>query len=374
MTLSEIIAQVDSILRPFVSKLPPELVSTIYSSGRKLFLQLLVSETPHISYTPPPILSRKLWGIEFKSPLFNAAGMFKHGEGYRLVAAQGAGAYLAGTSTCQPRRGNEKNGIIHPFIAYSKSHASSNWIGLPNDGHAELARCLSRIEKAEACPVGVSVAASPGQSDKEALKGLLEGLNLFDKAGVDFIELNESCPNVPHPQNIDKTTGLDLHLIERLEFINKNFISCKRRNLPIIVKFSVDTCNKHLPALMDILFDNKFDGVNFGNTSTDYELMQKMISPDDIKLFEYFTTQFGGGVSGTPLKQKSFELASQAVSLISGKTPADEFYVIRTGGIENITDINRSESAGIALNQWFTGYFEAFARKGHRLYSFLDEY
>ncbi|MCP5111824.1 MAG: hypothetical protein GY953_13420, partial [bacterium] len=34
-------------------------------------------------------------------------------------------------------------------------------------------------------------------------------------------------------------------------------------------------------------------------------------------------------------------------------------------------DVQRSEAAGVALNQWYTGYFEAFSRRGHGLYGEL---
>jgi hypothetical protein len=51
--------------------------------------------------------------------------------------------------------------------------------------------------------------------------------------------------------------------------------------------------------------------------------------------------------------------------------PAHEFHVIRTGGISSADDILLSEKSGISLNQWFTGYFEGFAAKGHRLYQMI---
>lgn len=44
-----------------------------------------------------------MWGIKFRNSLYNSAGMFKNGEGYDLVSKIGAGAYLGGTSTHNPR-------------------------------------------------------------------------------------------------------------------------------------------------------------------------------------------------------------------------------------------------------------------------------
>ena len=122
---------------------------------------------------------------------------------------------------------------------------------------------------------------------------------------------------------------------------------------------------------MDIIIELGFDGINFGNTSTDYLYCKNKLNPNDIKNFDYFVKNFGGGVSGYPLKEKSLLLASEAAIYINSKNLSKEFHVIRTGGIENINDLNESEKSGISLNQWFTGYFEAFSKYGHNLYNEL---
>ncbi len=374
MTKAEFISSFESFLRVKTIKLPPLLVTTIYSKGRKMFLSLLSREKPAVSYVPPEDETRILWGIKFNSCIFNAAGMFKHGEGYYTMAAQGAGAYLAGTSTGSFRRGNESKGVLHPFISYPFTGAASNWIGLPNDGHEELARRLARIDKVEGCPIGASISNSPETTDIKSLDEIIFGLNLFKSAQVDFIELNESCPNVPHQDSNGKTVyGLDFNLIERLEYISAKFIKKQNKNLPIIVKLSNDTEDNLIHPLLDILIELGFSGLNIGNTSTEYEHYKSKINPKDLDLFEYFTKNFGGGLSGRILKEKSFELTTAAAEYIRSKNLRNEFHIIRTGGVENIKDIRQSETAGISLNQWFTGYFENFARNGHELYKKLWE-
>ncbi|MBI5323746.1 MAG: hypothetical protein HZB41_00415 [Ignavibacteriae bacterium] len=370
ITAAEILSLAEFKIRPIITKLPPSIVVNIYSPARKTFVKLLASERRSKRYIPPDSETRNLWGINFQSGIFNAAGMFKHGEGYYTMAMQGAGAYLAGTSTGMYRRGNEKHGIIHPFIPYPRSGSASNWMGLPNSGNSELAKKLSKIEKIDGCPIGVSISASPELSESAAMKEVVGGLFEFKKAGVDFIELNESCPNVPHENN-GKNSALDEHLLNRLEFIGKNFIEKSAVKVPVIVKLSNDTDIIFLPALLDILTDLKFGGVNFGNTSTEYEHYSELIVPEEKSIFDYFTTNFGGGLSGRLLKHRSYELASFASKYIENHQSSDEFYVIRTGGIESIEDLRQSDESGIALNQWFTGYFESFARHGHSLYKHL---
>jgi dihydroorotate dehydrogenase len=367
---SENIAKIDKYFRPIVINLPPKFVVRLYSLGRNFFLNQLYSEKPKI-YNPPEHLKRKLWDIDFASPLFNAAGMFKTGEGYYMAAAQGAGAFLAGTSTSVARVGNNHLGIKRPFTPYPLSKAASNWMGLPNIGHNELAKRLANIEKIKNCPLGISVAASLDETGIIALEELVKGLEYYDKSGVDFIELNESCPNVPHEcQSVD-FDGIDTHLIERLEFISSNFLKKRSRKLPVIVKFSNDLNLELLPSLLEILTTLEFDGVNFGNTSTDYDYCRKFIENKEQKLFNYFINNFGGGVSGQPLKNRSLELSKNSIVYLSKKQPSYEFHIIRTGGIDSPEDLVESDKAGIVMNQWFTGYFDYFSRYGHDLYKYI---
>lgn len=369
MTLSELLAKLDYKFRPIIINNSPKAGSIIYSRSRKYFIRLLSAASIDKRIEIPEQFSKTLWGIKFSNSLFNAAGMFKYGEGYDTAFKQGAGAYLCGTSTLKYRAGNKKNNLSHPFISYPLSEAASNWMGLPNYGHKILAKAVQRINKNKNCPIGVSISADPDAKLEEAIDGVIQGLKIFQDTQADFIELNESCPNVPHQCSVDTETGLDSNLIARLEMISKEFILHKKRNFPIIVKFSNDTNIELVPKLIDMLVEMKFDGVNFGNTSTDYDYIKNIINPKDKKAFEYFTKTFGGGVSGSVLKNKSLNLCKTAADELKKKNTHSEFHIIRTGGVQNYKDIEQSEAVGVSLNQWYTGYFEAFAKFGNRLYS-----
>lgn len=372
MTIIEIFAKAEHLIRPILSKLPPELFCAIYSSGRKKFLNSLVKNVPKKPISLSLIHRVKLWDITFSSPLFNAAGMFKDGRGYYLAAKQGAGAFLAGTTTSNSRSGNYKKGIWHPFIPYPKSKSASNWLGLPNPGHSEVAKILSQIEKQKHCPIGASLSTSPDDNENTALHELVQGLIIYEKANVDFIELNESCPNVAH--NHSNSQPLDADFIKRLEFISQNFLAKRNRKLPVIIKLSNDFDSNLMDDLIDIATTLNFDGINFGNTSTDYTNIKKHISDNELNKFEYFTKTFGGGISGKPLKSKSLALCTKACEILKNKNLKNEFHIIRTGGIESYRDIIESKEIGVNLNQWFTGYFDYFAKFGHKLYlKFFNE-
>lgn len=369
MTRAEFIAKSDRSIRQIALKLSPSIYIAMYSYGRKFFLKLLSQEEPK-AFKAPEQFKLELWELEFACPLFNSAGIFKTGEGYKTVALQGAGAYLAGTTTSLPRKGNRMGAIVHPFVPLPKSHSAINWMGLPNPGNNVVAKKLSELQKIKGCPIGASIAGSPELSEKEALLGIVEGMQLYEKANVDFIELNESCPNVEKHKNANPSI-LDTELLQRLEYISSNFLNKRKRNLPVILKLSVDTEADYINPLIDALLDLGFDGINFGNTSTNYEFLFNKINPNEQKICKYFWKKYGGGISGNPLKEKSLILCKKATKYLESKNLNKEFHIIRTGGIEDLEDILESKMNGILLNQWFTGYFENFSKYGHKLYKAL---
>ena len=368
MKTSETVARLEEKVRPWLTRLPPSVTTRIYSRGRQIFLETFSADRPpgEPSWQGMPTT---LWGLQFRLPLLNAAGIFKSGEGYEIVARQGAGGYLGGTTTGLSRPGNRRAGIRWPFAPYPQSGAASNWLGLPNPGHREVASRLRGIARIEGCPLGVSLAASPDAelSRDEKLEGLVAGLRLYDEAGVAFLEINESCPNT---EESDSAEG---SLAERLGRISEGFLEHRQRRLPVIVKFSCDTPPSQVAGLVDLLVELGFDGVNFGNTSTDYALHRESLAASERRLFDYFTRTFGGGLSGRPLKTRSLELAATAAEYFARRQSDLEFHVIRTGGIETADDLRDSEQAGISLNQWFTGYFAAFAKRGHGVYREITE-
>jgi dihydroorotate dehydrogenase len=364
MTTCEFLAKIDVPVRKFIVSRMPYVACLVYSFARKKFLDRLTRETTQ-KITLPSDLGLKLWNIKFASPLFNAAGMFKEGEGYELAYRQGAGSFLAGTVTPQPRWGNAKYGVVHPFLAYPRSKTSLNWLGLPNSGAGAIAQKINSINKHKDFPIGVSI-ASDGEEPK-SMEELIQTFKLFERSQVDYIELNESCPNVDHEGR--QLNILDNNFIGRLEFISKNFLKKRNRNLPVIVKLSNDFTLANIPRLLDLLLDLEFDGINFGNTSTDYESARQIIVDSELKSYNFFVDSFGGGIAGNPLKSKSLSLTKESSNYLRTKHPNREFHIIRTGGIENYQDYEESRANGVILHQWFTGYFENFARFGHRLYA-----
>ncbi|MCX7880817.1 MAG: hypothetical protein N2517_09185 [Ignavibacteria bacterium] len=362
MTKCEFISKIDNFTRGFLVAYLPKLSCAIYSSSRKKFIDWLVKERPQ-KIVPPENLKVKLWDIEFRSPIFNAAGVFKDGRGYELSFLQGAGAFLAGTVTLKPRTGNIISGITHPFLPFPCSLSSLNSMGLPNPGYEKVLATLSKTEKQKGMPIGLSLAYN---YSFEELKEFCKILPALERSNIDFIEINESCPNVKN--NVKLPNQLDEDFLTRLDFFSKNFLKKRTRNLPVVLKLSNDFSIECIPQLIEFLLDFGFDGLNFGNTSTDYENIREQICPAERKAFDLFSKRIGGGVSGKPLQDKSFRLTEQSCSFLKKIVPRREFHIFRTGGIFDSSDIKKSNLVGVTLFQWFTGYFHMFNKFGHRLY------
>ncbi|MBU3740694.1 MAG: hypothetical protein FGM24_00250 [Candidatus Kapabacteria bacterium] len=367
MSAIETIARLEHWLRPVLHTLPPHLAVRLFSDGRTAFAKAFADDVPqHAGFHAPSHMAVRAWGLEFSMPIWNAAGMFKNGEGYEVVARQGAGAYVAGTTTSVPRVGNVKDGIRWPAAAYPRSGVASNWMGLPNEGHAAVAARLSALTRVAGCPVGASVSADPGMDQNLALPALAKGMRLYDRVGVDYIELNESCPNVPgHDAQHDV---LDAGLLQRLDYVAHHVLATRTRNLPVVVKFSTDTNPAYVDDLVRVLIERGFDGIILGNTSTQYVAVRPLIDKREQAVYDHFTRSFGGGLSGRPLRDVSLELCARARRAADACAPTREFHVIRCGGVSTAADIEASRREGILLNQWYVGYFDAFGVDGHNVY------
>ena len=343
-----------------INRLPVQYAIKLHSWGRLKFMQMFAKHSVPDLFTPPDTMSKILWGIKFRSPILNSAGMFKHGECYDLVANQGAGAYLGGTSTHNMRVGNMRDGIKQPFISLPYAKLAINFLGLPNQGDRVLVDKKITSTKIDGCPIGWSLMRSPDFEDSFALDKLIESLQWYQaKSEIDFIEINESCPNVTN-------SGSDI--FKRLELIAQNFLRYRERNLPVIIKFSNDILPEQLEPLLDHLIKLRFDGITLGNTSTNYAQYANLPRGNDKKLYDYFTQEFGGGISGNILKRNSLQLCDTAVKYVRKINPNHEFHVIRSGGIDCMEDIFLSDQVGIALNQWYTGYFSNYLHYGDNIY------
>lgn len=332
----------------------------INSIGRKQYEKLFSKQNIQSQKLDNVNLETFLWGIKFRNKICNSAGMFKNGEGYDLSAQLGAGAYIGGTSTYNPRVGNDKNNIKLPFVRLPKSKMTLNFLGLPNLGDEILSKKIFTANKIEGCPIGWSVMRSPDYKTEEAEEKLIKSLFLYQaNPQMDFLEVNVSCPNVKKSSQ---------GILASLSYISEEFLKKRTRHLPVVVKLSHDITEDSLREVLKSLVELGFDGVNLGNTSTEYLNYLLKVDEAEKSIFKTFTESFNGGIGGKALKSKSLKLCKFASEELKKINLKNEFHIIRTGGIESAEDLADSALAGVSYNQWQTGFFFNYTEHGDEVY------
>ena len=88
----------------------------------------------------------------------------------------------------------------NPWVPLPNSKSALNSLGLPSLG---VDKAIENIEKFRSeipdkdFPIGLSIMGHPLQEGQEKLDGILECVSKA-VGKVEFIEINESCPNVAH--------------------------------------------------------------------------------------------------------------------------------------------------------------------------------
>lgn len=147
-------------------------------------------------------------GCELDVPVWNASGVWctSAAELRELALCPWAGAITSKSCTMKPRTGNPEPRY------YAEADWSVNAMGLPNRGLSYYMAAASRLQDVRSVPADdrshpIAVARGPprpkpfflsvcGLTHDESV-AMVHDVNELGFAGVDGIELNLSCPNVP---------------------------------------------------------------------------------------------------------------------------------------------------------------------------------
>jgi dihydroorotate dehydrogenase len=170
-----------------------------------------------------------------------------------------------------------------------------------------------------------------------------QGFKLYTSAGVDFFELNESCPNTPE-ENLEFSK-----IMKRSSHLLRDLVP------PVLLKLSVDMDPKLLPETLELVMSSGFRGVVLGNTST-----AEGVGLDSWSLLALraFRLRAGGGLSGRAIAPQSRELLklAQAWRLKNG-IDRNRFALVSCGGILTEEDLRDRLELGADLCQMYTGLF-----------------
>ncbi|MEO1958580.1 MAG: quinone-dependent dihydroorotate dehydrogenase [Nautiliaceae bacterium] len=308
-------------IKPLIYKIDPEMAHNLVELALKtarrcpLFFNPLIEK----NFVDDPILTQKIWNLEFKNPIGVAAGFDKNATMVSAWPALGFGWGEVGAVTPKPQEGNEKPRAWR-HIEYE---AVQNAYGFNNDGVEIIKKRLKKIYPF-VLPIGANIGKNKTTPEDKAIedyKILVRGL----KDIVDFFVINISSPNTP---------GLRDLLNE--EFISTLFKELKKLTTkPILIKFSPDMEDEMIINLANLSVENNADGIIVTNTTTNYDLVNSPIKK--------------GGISGKPLQKRSFEVLRIVASEVFGKTT-----IISVGGIDSSKEAYKRIRMGASLLQLYT--------------------
>ena len=143
-------------------------------------------------------------------------------------------------------------------------------------------------------PIGVSIMGHPAQTGQEKLDGVLECVKQACVAGgADFIEINESCPNVAHGHG--DSSELEARLTAVLATRDTAAIGGKK--VAVLVKLG--TLGADPAATCRLMAKIGVDGVVGLNTQIDYKTFYPKLNDKlgvDISALEKYTGSYKGGL------------------------------------------------------------------------------
>ncbi|MCL5429047.1 MAG: quinone-dependent dihydroorotate dehydrogenase [Chloroflexi bacterium] len=309
-----------SRLRPWLFRLDPE-----RAHAATLRLLQLVGALPPLAafvsrlYKMPPQNAVNLFGLPFSNHLGLAAGYDKDGLAWRGLACLGFGHIEIGTVTPQPQRGNPKPRLFRLV----EDEALINRMGFPGRGAEFVARRLQG-PRIEGPVIGVNLGINKDTPLEEAAKDYQALITRFNPL-ADYLVINVSSPNTPGLRQLQGAGALN-GLLKSL---------APYRQKPLLIKLSPDLSEEQLDQALDIIVNNKIDGVIAANTTVDRP-----------RLLSHHASE-SGGLSGAPLSALSRKMIGRIYTQAQGMLP-----IVAAGGIMSRLDAEAAMNAGARGRVW----------------------
>lgn len=273
-----------------------------------------------------PRLAVTLWGKTFSNPVGLAAGFDKNAEVIAPMLGMGMGFVEVGTVTPKPQIGNPRPRVFRD----PNNNAVINRMGFPNDGLAVFKRNVENFRRKQNGMLGLNIGMNKDQGEPAKDYTLL-----IREVGAlaDYMTVNISSPNTPGLRNLQEPEFLQPLLTELIAERNK-----LGNKPPLLVKLAPDLSEQQQADIAAALKNTGIDGLILTNTTLD--------RPD------YLSAGFReekGGLSGTPLTQKSTAIIRTFYKLTGGVLP-----IIGAGGISSAQDAYDKIRAGASLTQLYS--------------------
>lgn len=271
-----------------------------------------------------PRLATTLAGLDLPNPIGLAAGFDKNAVALKPLMRAGFGFLEVGAATPLSQPGNPRPRLFR----LSEDRAAINRFGFNNDGAETISARLAN--RPQGIPVGINLGANKTSSDRVG-----DFVQVLSMCGphADFATVNVSSPNTERLRDLQGKAALSALLSgvvearERLE-----------RKTPVFLKIAPDLNEAELADIADIALTTKIDGIIATNTTLSRDGLRSGHKNEQ------------GGLSGTPLFEKSTRVLAQISKLTEGQIP-----LIGVGGISSAKDAFEKIAAGASAVQLYTG-------------------
>ncbi len=292
-------------------------------------------------YRPRKEIPVECFGSFYKHPFGNAAGLDKRAEALRGWDAIGLSFIEIGGVTEHEQGGNPKPRMFRA----TSSRALVNRMGFNNPGSKKVASTLAQ-HYSKFGPPSVPLWANLGKSKRTELEDAPSDYaasmgRLWDYCDV-FV-INVSSPNTPNLRELQHDNALE-SIVKACQLVNQQHAQLSgAKEKPLLVKIAPDLTDIQLKAVVHTARAAGCDGIVATNTTVE---RPEHYPPNEESVFSQT-----GGMSGSPLTNRSTAMIHQIYSMTNGEWP-----IVGVGGISNAEDAWAKIGAGATLIQAYSGF------------------
>ena len=273
-------------------------------------------------------LETNLFGMTFPNPIGLAAGFDKNARAIPTWLALGFGFVEVGSVTALSQPGNPKPRLFR----LPEDESIINRMGFNNAGAEAMARRLEKLfeEGKPAAPLGINLGKSKVTPLEDAPKDYKRSLKLLWDFG-DYFVINVSSPNTPGLRALQ-----DKDRLEQLLNTVQNFVRAQSYPKPVLLKIAPDLTFEQVDEILKLAQSYTLSGIIATNTTVSREGLKTVVEE-------------GGGLSGSPLKDRSLELLTYIYTKVGSALP-----IVSVGGVSTADDVYERFKAGASLVQLYT--------------------
>jgi dihydroorotate dehydrogenase len=279
-----------------------------------------------------PILSSRVWDLDFASPIGLAAGFDKDAEVIDPMLRAGFDFVEAGSVTPKPQPGNPKPRLYR----LTEDRAVINRFGFNSKGlDAYVERLRARVRAGGARGI---VGANVGKN-KETVDGAADYVTgVRAVAGLaDYLVCNISSPNTPGLRGMQARAPIE-DLLQRVLEARGAATPAGRRAPPLLAKVGPDLDEQQVQDIAEVALSTGVDGLVIGNTTI--ERPPGLSSRDAAQ---------AGGLSGAPLLPRANACLVAFARATGGRLP-----IIGCGGVASGADAYAKIRSGASLVQLYS--------------------